>query len=420
MRRSLAVWGVVALLVGWLGMPSTASAATVTDRLVDLLVKKGIVSSMEANELRSELSNEQARADKELPKRIDVEHVQKMKWFGDFRLRHEMQNRTLQTTRNRERFRFRVGFKADINEKLKGQFRLASGATTEGTSTNQSFTDSFFKKSITIDQAYLTYTPLTGVEVVGGKYDVPFFANTIKENTIWDGDVTAEGASIKLSKKFGENSWTPHFMVGAFALDESGTESEDPGLFSGEAGLEIDPWVDAENPFRDAFKINTAVAYHDYTNVQGKTLDAGLLGNRGLGSSTTIYRYDYDILNITAKLSSALESVPVALVGDFSDNTNAPDEDRAWMGGVELGATKNPGDLMLAAYAKKLERDAVLGAFSDSDFGGGGTNHQGFAALAAYQVAKNATVSAKWFDTDQSNGSKVNNDTLQLDAVVKW
>ncbi len=420
MKRHLMSGAGAVLVTVVLGVPPTAYAATTTDRLVDLLVKKGVISSMEANELRSELNNEQARMDEELPKRIGVEHIQKMKWFGDFRLRHEMQNRTLATTRNRERFRLRVGFRADINDRLKGQFRLASGPQDEPTSTNQSFTDSFYKKTFNIDQAFLTYVPHEAVEVIGGKYDAPFFAGSIKENTIWDGDVTVEGASVKLSKKFGEHSWMPYLLAGAFVLDEGAADSEDPALFSGEAGVEVDPWVDPERPFLDALKISASVAYHDYTNVQGKSIDFGLRGNSGLGASTTLYRYDFDVVNVAAKLSSSIKSVPVTLVGDFSDNTNAPDEDRAWMGGVELGATKNPGDLMLAAYAKKLERDAVLGAFTDSDFGGGGTNHQGFITYAGYQVAQNTTLSARWIDTAESSGSKNQVDWLQLDALVKW
>jgi hypothetical protein len=67
-----------------------------------------------------------------------------------------------------------------------------------------------------------------------------------------------------------------------------------------------------------------------------------------------------------------------------------------------------------------LERDAVLDAFTDSDFNLGGTNAKGFVLGGSYGVEKNAWLTARWFSANEIDGPPLSIDTLFLDLNVRF
>ena len=62
-----------------------------------------------------------------------------------------------------------------------------------------------------------------------------------------------------------------------------------------------------------------------------------------------------------------------------------------------------------------LETDAVLDAFTDSDFGLSGTNLKGFIVGATLGLAEHVTLGARWMSADQVAGPKFAVDVLQAD-----
>jgi hypothetical protein len=67
-----------------------------------------------------------------------------------------------------------------------------------------------------------------------------------------------------------------------------------------------------------------------------------------------------------------------------------------------------------------LEADAVLDAFTDSDFHLGGTNHKGFMIGGSYGLDKNTWLSARWMSSDEISGLPLSIDVLQLDLNAKF
>ncbi|MBV5325832.1 MAG: putative porin, partial [Rhodospirillaceae bacterium] len=67
-----------------------------------------------------------------------------------------------------------------------------------------------------------------------------------------------------------------------------------------------------------------------------------------------------------------------------------------------------------------LERDAVLDAFTDSDFHLGGTNHKGFMIGGSYGLYKNTWLAARWTSSDEISGLPLSIDVLQLDLNAKF
>ncbi|PIU39744.1 MAG: hypothetical protein COT00_05345, partial [Candidatus Omnitrophica bacterium CG07_land_8_20_14_0_80_50_8] len=133
-----------------------------------------------------------------------------LKSSGDLRLRYEgfkyydKNNDTGSTgtgadgTRHRFRIRLRWGLEKDFGDDWKAGFRLATGSTTEPTSTHVTFGNPgyFNFKTILLDRAYVTYEPsglkdaglLKGVKIGGGKFDNPFLRYSTP--LVWDADVT--------------------------------------------------------------------------------------------------------------------------------------------------------------------------------------------------------------------------------------
>jgi hypothetical protein len=67
-----------------------------------------------------------------------------------------------------------------------------------------------------------------------------------------------------------------------------------------------------------------------------------------------------------------------------------------------------------------LESDATLDAFTDSDFGLGGTNLKGVSANAYLVLAERVTLGVRWFSADEVAGPPYRVDVVQTDVVARF
>ena len=81
--------------------------------------------------------------------------------------------------------------------------------------------------------------------------------------------------------------------------------------------------------------------------------------------------------------------------------------------------TKRGNWQVYAAY-KHLERDAVLDAFTDSDFHLGGTDAKGWLLGGSYALMENAWVNARWLSSDEIDGPPLGIDVLQFDFYARF
>lgn len=70
--------------------------------------------------------------------------------------------------------------------------------------------------------------------------------------------------------------------------------------------------------------------------------------------------------------------------------------------------------------ATSISSDAVLDAFTDSDFYLGGTNARGWILGANYGVAKNTWCTLRWMSANEIKGPPLGIDVLFLDLNVKF
>ncbi len=115
---------------------------------------------------------------------------------GDIRLRGEpfLGGPTDESLdRVRERIRARFNAVADLGSQFRAGITLASGDINDPTSTNQTLTGFYTRKTIALDQAFVEYKPKQAkfLDLIGGKFRYPWFNTELA----WDKDLNPEGVA---------------------------------------------------------------------------------------------------------------------------------------------------------------------------------------------------------------------------------
>lgn len=409
--------------------------------------------------------------------------LNRIEWEGDVRLRYERDSfnnpmtingtpllTILQTNpyrnvpssnldnvnedRNRYRLRARLGANANINSWLSGGIRLTTGSTSDPVSPNQTEGMSSAngsasaKYSFALDRAFLKAQVFPWLSVTGGRFSNPFFHTDL----VWDPDLAFDGLVGNVKTKINDNV-SVFGTVGAFPLDEIQTNgstnlAKSKWLYGMQGGIN---WKAMRNT-----EVKVGVAYYDYENVAGIANTANATPysatapayrqkgnnvfdlNAGTNNSGSIYGLvnDFRELNFTGQIDySGFSSTHIVLTGDYVINTafdqsrlagrSAPynsKEDTGYQIKLLVGTpeTTRPRDWNVFAAYKRLEADAVLDAYTDSDFHLGGTDTKGYIIGANYGVDKNAWLTARWFSADEISGLPLSIDVLMLDLNAKF
>jgi hypothetical protein len=111
--------------------------------------------------------------------------------------------------------------------------------------------------------------------------------------------------------------------------------------------------------------------------------------------------------------------MPVSIFGNYVKNTVATtSEDTGWLIGGKLNKAKDPGSWQLAYNYRRVEADAVLGVFSDSDFIGGGTDGKGHEFEFKYQFTKRIQGALSYFLNERGDDNDYRR--LMADLVFKF
>jgi hypothetical protein len=93
-----------------------------------------------------------------------------------------------------------------------------------------------------------------------------------------------------------------------------------------------------------------------------------------------------------------------------------------WMVNASIGYPKvvKKGAWNAFAEYRYLESDAVLDAYTDSDFHLGGTNAKGYVIGAEYGIADRLSLRARWFSANEISGEPLAIDVLQIDFMARF
>jgi hypothetical protein len=346
--------------------------------------------------------------------------LEDIKFYGDFRYRYEYRDQDAKSSStDRHRIRARVGLKYDINEEFKFDFRVATAEFFDDdddniksvggdyVSGNKSLGDYWASKNLWVDRAYVAYSPNWAYGLTGlfGKMGNPFY-KAGKNQLIWDGDLNPEGIALQYTTG-------DLFVNGMFGMVEENSSTTDKEMLGIQAGL--------LHAFEDGSKLTYGAGYYDYLNVKGEgaIIDDAFAGNTSTVNDT--YAFDYNMVEIFGEYGTKVGELPVSVYGNYVLNTASDvDEDTGWLVGTKLGKAKNPGSWEFNYNYRDIEADAVFGAFTDSDFAGGGTNAKGHVFGAGYALAKNTTLAATYFLNDDLTEEEDGYERLQLDLKVKF
>ena len=414
----------------------------------------------------------QTQADKtatQVAKPVDLpDWLKRTSVFGDVRYRHEgfyhqphLQNQSV-TARNRERIRARLGVRFAFSDELSATIRGASGNINDPISTNETLTGNFTRKNFNLDWAYITFAPGKSfgvrpgaVSITAGKFPNPIFRT---DETFFDEDISAEGVSQTfqlLEKPIGALD-----QIKVHALQWTFSEianKQDGWMFGGqvnptwhlgaaqfEGGLGQYWWLNPDQ-IAQALSRNTTAFTAAGAPVANGAFNSTLVNTNLLVTKTiqpptikgktkpaaftaiTGFRSGFNQSNalMATTIPNVVLAQPLRLWADYVYNWDAAiDDAHGWQVGARLGQTKVKDDWSVYSFYEHLGQEAVISAFTWSDFGNGGTNLEGPTIGVDYQLLNPLTVTAKLnFSNFINRPAHTNNPTmtrLQLDAIVKF
>jgi len=315
-----------------------------------------------------------------------------------------------------------------------------------------------------------------------GRFDNPFFSSEVQwdDDIGFDGLAVRGKVHIiedKLSTFFSGGVFPVYNTDFNFSSNQPEKfESTDKWLYGGQAGID---WK-----ISDDWRAKVAVSYYDFRNVEGELSspftprnanDEGdtdstriisaqrgntymplrnIVPNADNGNGT-LYQYQYyglasefRNLTLTGRLDyDGFDDIKLFLTGEITKNVGFDEKsvaeraysdgrpgrtietiddfeggDLAWNVAFNVGkpALDKKGDWLATIGYRYVESDAVLDAFTDSDFGGGGTNVRGFTLGGAYALSNAVRVGLRWMSADEVDGPTFSTDTFQLDLNARF
>jgi len=314
-----------------------------------------------------------------------------------------------------------------------------------------------------------------------GRFDNPFFSTPMQwdDNMGFDGLALRGKIAVSDSvKTFFTAGYFPVYNTDFnFASNQpSKFRSTDKWLTGAQAGIE---WK-----ITDHLTTKFGFAYYDFRNIEGKLSspfiplsanDAGdtdttrpgfaqhgntYMALRNIDNSTAAndygnkYQYQYyglatpfRNLTFTGKLDyDKFDPIRLSLLGEVTKNIAFDEQsvaqravnnrgpgtdtkpgayqggDTAWFLAFQIGdpALDKFGDWQAGFGYRYVESDAVVDGFTDSDFGGGGTNVQGFTFGGNFALSPNVRCGVRWMSSNAITGPPLSCDILQFDLNAKF
>lgn len=356
----------------------------------------------------------------------------------------------LNSTVDRERisYRARLAIDADVTKGLSVGLRFASGDEPGAVSTNSTFGDFFDRDELWIDRAFVDFEPVAGGHVIAGRMPNPFFSTDL----VWDEDINPEGIALAGEHPLGEDV-SLRAVAGIFPLQEREL-FDDAYLYAGQIGAR---YGNADSPYF----VEAGAAYYHYANIQSlkNPPDGSRINDwsapAALSKGNSLFNIRTDGLTTLAGLAAEYELVAgtiqtgyrsgpltFSLTGEVVKNLALDPAEIAALRkeeGVNGGEGVKPGDLgwmvrfqagypviaergqwrLFAGY-RHLETDAVLDIFTDSDFGLGGTDVEGYELGGAIGIHKNASLGFRWLSSDSIARAPFSVDVLQIDLNTRF
>jgi hypothetical protein len=412
-------------------------------------------------DVMSEMSQEIGKLDRALK-----EKDKRLRFGGDIRVRYEKDffdennadfvqptnpSQLMNSRGDQYRFKYRVRFgaEAQVNDQVQAVIRLSTGSTSNPVSTNATMGDYMNKDTILFDLAYIRWQPWKPLTLYGGRMPNPW----VSSDLVWDSDLNFEGLALNVRLPV-TKTLTPFLTGGAFPLQQSEPVSvldfsqHSKWLYAGQVGL--------ERKNRKGISAKVGAAYYGFKNITGVANDPLQPGETDwtaplfLQKGNTLFNIsadpavlklalasEYRELNYTGTLDIGFwDPVHVVFLGDYVKNigfkksaviqrTQNPDTAEEITGhqiGISVGypTIEERKQWKVYFYSKRLGADAVVDAFTDSDFHLGGTNAKGWIFGTDVGMARNLWLGLRWLTADEISGPPLAIDVLLVDVNARF
>ncbi len=423
----------LSLLGALLAVSSAAFAAE--DQLLDLLVKKGIVTTQEAQDLSAEMASKAAAEKKPAGNEVKIS--------GDLRVRYEFRSgQNLagdNIDRNRFRYRLRPSFTGNLGSQWFYGFRLEGGSgsrSSNGTMADDGGPWAKTNDALYIGQVYLGYKATKELTLVAGRMPNPFVTTSL----VWDGDINPEGVAEKFTRSVGGVTYFAN--LGQFLYDSANPQnnlapaaSKNDQYFLGwQGGVTVK--LDKIN------SIQVAPALYNYVNNNrdAKTF-VGAFSPTNQTAINNLFVLDVPVTYTTALATG----IPFSVFGDFAYNFDGKDRARkygradlddevfAWQLGAQYGKAKKKGEWDAKAFYQQTGLFALDANLVDSDLFDSRVNAEGFVLGANYQLSDAVVFSLTYANGKTKDKSAISAGSgdlglptmksfnlLQLDFVAKF
>ena len=363
-------------------------------------------------------------------------------------------NAFLNTTENRDRLRlrFRLGMDAKVTDGVTASMRIATGNPHDPTSTNQTLGGYGSSYTLSLDRAYIKFDSASNNYLMYfGRMPNPWLSTGL----VWDSDLNFDGIAYSyIFNRIDDESnpvhpFKPFVTVGMFPLQEVALSKKDKWLFGSQIGFKY--------TFRSHSKLKMGLAYYNYLNITGihnapdSTLNnftAPPFVQKGntlydISNSTSdpqqelwALAADFKELNFTTFYDIAsFDPTHIILIADYVKNVGFDEskilaragsriakKNTGYDMGVKVGSPGivKKGDWNASLHYRYLERDAVLDAFTDSDFHLGGTDGKGYILQYSHAFKDNTWMQYELISSNSVSGPPLGTTTMFVDLNARF
>jgi hypothetical protein len=354
---------------------------------------------------------------------------------------------------DRIRFRGRARFAvdSDITDSITAGMRIVTGNTSDLVSETQTL-DGTAPYQFGLDELFIRLDERNAqkfpwLSAVGGRFLNPYGTPT---DLIFHKDLTFEGFALTGRYGLGDGSAEQSHLfitVGAHPLQEVALSPQDKWLVGGQLGANM-RWGEGQH-------LRISGAFFDYLNVTGRL---NPLGGTVFNYTAPLYERQgntyFDISNSTDPTVNLLSLAAKYRLANLNLTYELP------VGRYTLGATADavrnlgyntarvsanfgqyvaprtkgyqaefsfghPTVLTAGSWRgvigyRYLERDAVIDAYTDSDFHWGGTDAKGYYLVGDYGLANRLWMRLRYLSSNAIDGPTLGIDTVQLDLNTRF
>ncbi len=431
----------------FLGAPIIQAQNDTTDILIQVLLRKGILTEAEASEIRQEVS---AVAQARKTEIVDAAVAQVERSYasapsipmpsqlsnltlgGNARFRYHYENAESRSGENNDRSRWRYRIRlGSIYQFKESPYSLGVQleTATSNDSNNANF-GGFFDKAgggINLGRLYLNYRG-DDWNITFGKHASPYYLPKM----LWDGDLNIEGISESISR----GAWT--FTAGQYIIDEENESKETVG---------------GQSVTDDAL----LMAQAKWTNGEGFVMAPILMATTGgnsnfsesgtfSGANSVRYFHDFAVVALpfeygfktgNGQKHKIFGAWGTNLKGDelvndpdspfFGGSIGQSSKDQFANVGYQMGSAKKAGQRQWSAEYRFMEAGAYTPNLSDSDWAKGMVNQAGYVINYKQMFTDFFNLSVTYLVGDSIDddylappGNKGNIQVLLIDGVVSF